>query len=176
MKADVVYWDTSWCDKLLDRVLVDCIADNGYSTSHWYTLKNCRCLYDRAGWFAGMRERSGRPYPDRLQRAIIERGCPTMRICRNQIALAIRREDWVSINHRLTAMLEGYFDVLFALNRALHPGEKRLLELAPKLCAKCPPDMQAQVERVIRSAAAPDETMLADIDKLIKGIEVLLPA
>ncbi len=42
-----------------------------------------------------------------------------------QIKKAQERGDIVSVNHRITAFLESYFDVIFALNRQTHPGEKK---------------------------------------------------
>ena len=50
-----------------------------------------------------------------------------------QVEKAITRNDLLSINHRTSAYFEIYFDILFALNRRTHPGEKRMLETALKL-------------------------------------------
>jgi len=87
---------------------------------------------------------------------------------------AIRRNDSVSVNHRLTELLASYFDVVFAVNRVLHPGEKRLLELVPEHCAKTPANMQAQVERVLRASASGQQVLIATIDDLMNGLDRLL--
>ena len=76
--------------------------------------------------------------------------------------------------HRLTELLASYFDVLFAFNRVLHPGEKRLLELAPGRCGEVPSGMRTQVERVLRAAASADRELPAAIDELVDGLESLL--
>ena len=178
IEVEAVYWGTSWIEGMLDRVLVQHRASNGYSTSHWYTVRNSMCLYDRSGWFAALQERSNQPYPDQLRRAIIARNHPVLRAItpsyRNQIAKAIRRKDPVSVNHRLTELLASYFDVLFALNRVLHPGEKRLLELAPQRCPKVPANMRAQVAAALQAASSADQTLIATIEDMIDGLDRLL--
>ncbi len=178
VEVEAIYWGTSWIEGMLDRVLVQHRASNGYSTSHWYTIRNSMSLYDRSGWFAALQERSRSPYPNQLRRAIIAGNHPVLRTIapsyRNQIAKAIRRDDHVSINHRLAGLLESYFDVLFALNRVLHPGEKRLLKLAAERCAKVPANMRIQVEKVLCAASSPDQTLIAAIDELIDGLDRLL--
>lgn len=178
VEVEAVYWRTSWIEGMLDRVLVQHRAGNGYSTSHWYTIRNSVCLYDRSGWFAALQGRSRQPYPEELRRAIIARNHPVLRNItasyRNQIEKAIRRNDSVSVNHRVTELLASYFDVVFALNGVLHPGEKRLLELAPERCGKGPANMRTQVEKVLRATPSAGQALIAAINELIDGLDRLL--
>ena len=178
IEVEAVYWRTSWIEGMLDRVLVKHRPGNGYSTSHWYTIRNSMCLYDRDGWFAALQERSKQPYPEELRRAIIAWNHPVLRkitasYC-NQIAKAVRRNDSVSVNHRLTELVASYFDVLFAFNGVLHPGEKRLLDLAAERCTKVPTNMPTQVEKVLRAASSADQTLIAAINELIDSLDHLL--
>ncbi|KKL89796.1 hypothetical protein LCGC14_1911080, partial [marine sediment metagenome] len=154
VEVEAVYWRTSWIEKMLDHVLVHHRPSNGYSTAHWHTIRHSVCLQDRNGWFAALQQRSRQPYPEQLQRAIIAWNHPVLGTVTHsyasQIRHAVQRGDSVSINHRLTELLASYFDVLFALNRMTHPGEKRLLDLAAEQCAMVPANMRTQVEAVLR--------------------------
>ena len=172
--VEAIYWGTSWIEDKLDGVLVRHQPGSGYTTSHWYTIRNSVCLYDRKGWFAALQERSGRPYPDELRRAIIGWHGPVLRSYRHQIATAIRRKDLVSVNHRLTGLLESYFDVLFAVNGALHPGEKSLLRIAPECCKKMPQNMPVQLASVLAAVSAADAALLDGIDELLAALDRLL--
>jgi hypothetical protein len=178
IEVEAVYWGTEWTKAMLDRVLVHHRAGNGYSTSHWYTIRNSLCLHDKTGWFASLQERSRAPYPEGLRRAIIARNHPVLRRItpsyRNQIGKAIERNDPVSVNHRVTGLLASYFDVLFALNRVLHPGEKRLLALAAQRCARVPANMQSQVRKVIQATATGSLALMGEIDELIDALDRLL--
>ncbi len=79
VEVEAVYWRTDWIEGMLGRSLVQHRPGAGYSTSHWYTIRNSLCLYDREGWFAALQERSRQPYPDQLRRAIIAANHPVLR-------------------------------------------------------------------------------------------------
>ncbi|HWG84261.1 MAG TPA: hypothetical protein VNT60_02165 [Deinococcales bacterium] len=81
------------------------------------------------------------------------------------------RLDAVSVNHRVAAYLASYFDVIYAVNRVPHPGEKRLLSLTERLCPLRPASMRADVERLV--AAGPAEVLVA-LDAASDGLDVLL--
>ncbi len=178
IEIEAVYWDKSWIERKLDRVLIKHLPSNGYSTAHWHTIRNSVCLYDKDGWFAALQHRSRQPYPEQLREAIVAWNHQILSKISasflNQIKKAVKRNDLVSVNHRLTELLAGYFDIIFALNRIPHPGEKRLLEQAAKLCPKLPKNMEPQVKLVLQAAAKADDGLIATIDKLMDDLDSLL--
>jgi len=178
IEVDIIYWDTAWIETQLERVQVKLQASVGYTTCFWHTIRNSQALYDRAGWFQALKEKAGQPYPAELRHAIIALNHPLLRrvipAYTHQIEKAVQRADLVSINHRVAALLASYFDVLFAINCLLNPGEKRLLTIAAERCSKVPPRMTDQVKDVLQAAATPDQNLLAKIDLLIDGLDHLL--
>jgi len=178
IEVDVIYWDTSWIEGQLDRVLVEHQTSTGYSTCFWHTVRNSLILYDKNGWLYRLKEKSAVPFPEPLRRAIIAKNHPVLRRVipsyLHQIEKAMRRNDLVSINHRVAALLASYFDVLFALNYVPNPGEKRLLKTASERCAKVPREMVNQVEGVLRAASSADRSLIARIDELVNGLDQLL--
>ncbi len=180
IEVDIIYWDTAWIAAQLERVLVRHQASVGYSTCFWHTIRNSLILYDRRGWLRQLKAQSAAPFPEPLRRAIIAKNHPVLRQVipsyRQQIAKAIRRQDLVSINHRVAALLASYFDVLFALNRIPNPGEKRLLKIAAERCEKLPPGMIAQVEGLLRALPSADQGLIERLDELLDGLDQLLLA
>lgn len=175
---DVMYRQSSWIEEQLDRALVRHEASVGYSTCFWYNVLHSQSLFDRAGWFAEVQRRAGRPYPLELKRAIIAKNYPLLR--RNQssylhqIELAALRNDRVSVNHRVAALLASYFDVLFAVNELPHPGEKRLLDHAVASCVKMPEEMTKQVMALVAAVGGANADIIVRIDELVDGLDELL--
>jgi hypothetical protein len=175
LRLDVVYWESTWIEDQLARVLDRHLPSVGYSTCFWYTVRNALPLVDRDGWFAALQAKAARPYPEPLRRAIVANNHPLLRTARSsflhQIELALARDDPVGVQHRTTALLASYFDVLFALNRQPHPGEKRLLAHAHRLCPILPDEMEDQVVALIR---ADPGTVVARAHALIDALDANL--
>ena len=176
IRIDVMFRTTDWTEEQLDRVLQRHDASVGYSTCFWYNVRNSRALFDRSGWFKALQERAKQPYPEELKRAIVAKNYPILRnnisSYLHQIELALPRQDPISVNHRATAMLASYFDIVFAVNGQPHPGEKRLLEFAGALCPNLPTGM---VERVTAFLSAlPDSRVTERANAMLDGLDGLL--
>ena len=59
------------------------------------------------------------------------------------------RGDAITVNHRIAALLSSFFDILFAVNRVPHPGEKRLATIAAERCPLRPTDLDLQVDALL---------------------------
>jgi hypothetical protein len=178
IEVDIMYWDPRWIEDQINLRLRRHQASLGYSTCAWHTIKHATVLNDQNGWLGELKEFCSQPYPDELRRAIIQLNYPVLRdvipAYLHQIEKSVLRGDLVSINHRIAALLASYFDIIFALNRVTHPGEKRLIQLTPELCPRVPDGMKHQVEEVIQTAATPTPVLIDKINILIDGLDELL--
>ncbi len=61
------------------------------------------------------------------------------------------RNDLVSINYRTTAFLESYFDILFALNKLTHPGEKRMVQFLKEKAEILPTNFEENLKKLFQN-------------------------
>lgn len=151
---------------------------NGYTTCMWHNLKTCRILYDRHGQLLALKKRFDIPYPEPLRKNIIRRNWALLHnylpSYDGQILKAVSRSDIVSINHRVSAFFESYFDILFALNHQTHPGEKRLVPLCRKYCPILPQDFEENIDILFRDLYTDPDAVAADLAKIINALEKIL--
>jgi hypothetical protein len=170
----------AWIQEQIDRVLVYHQASVGYSTCFWSNVLYSEPLSDRDGWYGQLQKAANCPYPEPLRDNIIQKNHPILRRTassyRYQISRAVGREDWVSTNHRTAAFLASVFDILMALNRLPHPGEKRLLAITLEKCRLLPADLAGHVSRVLAAAAPPGLGLLDALDGLSDSLDQLLDA
>jgi hypothetical protein len=175
---DLMYWSTTWAERQLDEMLVHHRGRIGYSTAFWRSIHVAQPLYERDTWHADLQRRARHPYPDPLRRNIVELNYPYL--CdhrfsfRHQLEQAIARHDAVSVNHRLAAWLASYVDILFAVNRVLHPGEKRIVEFLARECPTLPADALAMIERLASVPGGVHSGVLEAIDAMMGPLEDLL--
>ncbi len=181
--VDVMYRTPAWIEGQLDRVLVRHEPSVGYSTALWHSVRVAVPLFDRTGWLAALQARARAPYPEPLRRAVVAHNQPLLRRSRSsflhQLRRAAARGDAVAVNHRAAAFLASAFDVLFAVNRATHPGEKRLLAHAARACPRRPEGLDGLVGALLQAVPGPGVVEAADalgeaIDRLLAA-EGLLP-
>lgn len=178
--VDTVYFDAGWMEERIDRVLVRHEASLGYTTCFWHTVRGSVLLEDPRGWFAGLQERCRVEYPEELRRNIVALNHPVLRgvlpAYANQLAKAVARRDLVSVNHRVAGLLASYFDIVFAVNRRPHPGEKRLVEAAVEGCPRLPVEMAADLTEILQTATTDLPGLPARIDRLLDRLDALLAA
>ena len=178
IEVDLVYFDTHWMEDQINKVLRDHQASLGYSTCFWYTIQHSQVLHDPGGWFQALQEQCQGGYPEALRYNIITLNHPVLRNIipsyTYQITKAVKRRDLVSINHRLAALLAGYFDVIFAVNRTTHPGEKRLVSLALAQCEKLPIEMASDIAAVLEASVTPDPNLFTLLTRLLDRLDQML--
>jgi hypothetical protein len=137
VEIELIYRSLDWLEGVLAPIVEGHQAWGGYTTCFWSNLKYSQILYDARGQAAALQQRFDIAYPEKLRENIISKNRQLLSRCfpslRGQIKKALGRDDRVSVHHRLTEWLASYFDILFALNRSLHPGEKKLLAYSQNL-------------------------------------------
>ena len=173
---DIMYRSPEWIEGIVKGVYDDKIAWLGYSTAFLHNISSSKILYDKDGWFLALQSKVNAGYPEELAQNIIKKNFLLLKRKRYasfyaQIKNALKRKDYVSVNHRVTAFLASYFDVLFALNRVFHPGEKRLVAYAKKLCEKLPENFESDFSRLFEGR---NDEILEILDSLERNLGQLL--
>lgn len=175
---DILYRDLDGFCAELAAVVEQCRPHNGYTTCMWHNLRTCKVLFDRTGRLAAAKQRFDVPYPEALRTAIVRRGWRLLRTSlpayETQLSKALRRGDLVSVNHRTAALMESYFDLLFALNRQTHPGEKRLMALCRAACPLLPRDFEQNLTALFRDLFTDPARAAADLRRLLDTLQTLL--
>lgn len=162
----------------LSNVVEKFQAYNGYTTCMWHNLLTCNILYDRDGRLAEAKDRFSVPYPPLLRENIINRN---LRLLKDnlpsydrQIRKAAGRGDLVSVNHRVSAFLESYFDILFALNERMHPGEKRLVALCKESCSILPEHFEENLNNLFSHMFQDPQMLNNDLHHILEELTKIL--
>ncbi len=149
-EVDLMYFNKNWFEETFENIWVKHYPANGYTTCFLYTLSLLNIINDKNGWLQGLKDRLNTPYPEELKNNIIKRNLMLLKdkpfaSYYEQIEKAVAREDFNSVNHRSAAFLASYFDIIFAVNKMLHPGEKRLVNYAKNNCKILPENFEKDV-------------------------------
>lgn len=177
MYFDLMYRRLDWVYHEIENVWRKNRAKLGYTTCFLNNIKNSKILFDRSEEFQRILDELNEPYPTSLAESIVAKNYPMLRKgCAmpyfKQIEIAVKRNDLVSQNHRTAALLASYFDIIFAINKQTHPGEKKLVPYAKKLCKKLPDDFDNDIRNVIQSIGT--EGITVSLSKLLDGLDKLL--
>ena len=175
---DFMFRCKNWITDTVDNIYCKHMASNGYSTCFLHNIKTSQILYDKDNWFLNLQNKVNGPYPEELKNNIIKRNIMLISDKKNasyfdQIKLAVKRNDPVSVNHRIAAFMASYFDIIFALNKVYHPGEKRMIKYAKKHCIILPDKFEENINKLFK---AEDKDKTAILETIIKELKKILPA
>ena len=146
---DIIYRNLIDFEKQVSSVVDKHISYNGYTTCMWHNLITSKIVYDKAGSLQRLQDKYSIAYPAQLKENIISKNLKLLHgilpSFDAQIKKAEQRNDYVSINHRVTEFLASYFDIIFALNEKTHPGEKRMQSICSKECTILPNDFDVNL-------------------------------
>lgn len=171
-----MYWNTNWFENVVENTWIKNHVQNGYTTCYLYTLSIFDIVYDKDNWLQGLKDKINTPYPKKLKQNIIKRSMMLMKdkpfaSYYEQIEKALKRNDVVSVNHRLSAFIASYFDVIFAVNEKLHCGEKRLVKYAKDNLKILPKDFEEKLEKVLKQ---PNEKTLDILSEMVENLRAVL--
>lgn len=175
-QLDLMYWNVEWFESVVNNTWIKCYPQNGYTTCFLYTLKNFNIIFDKNNWLKNLQNEINKPYPKNLKENIIKRNLMLMKdkpfaSYYEQIQKAMLRNDVVSVNHRISAFVASYFDVIFALNEQLHPGEKRLIQFAINNCKILPKDFEINLLRLFEQ---PNPETLNILNSIVNELKILI--
>jgi predicted nucleotidyltransferase len=175
---EIIYRNLNFIDDLLNRTLIKCEADVGYTTCFWSNFINSIILYDKNGNLNKLQKKYKVSYPHELKENIVKKNYPLLRLkvpaYYYQIEKALKRDDYISVNHRVAALFASYFDIIFAINEAPHPGEKKILKIIKDNKFKAPNNMELSINNILKFSVSKSSHILDEIDLLVKNLDALL--
>lgn len=176
VSADIIFRSLEMIENIQRYVVDNCGARLGYTTAFWHTLMVSQVYYDKTGGFTAIQKKYDIPYPEQLRKNIIEKNMKMLSgvlpSYDKQIKKAVNRNDVVSICHRTTAYMESYFDIIFALNRMTHPGEKRLVNICKDKCKLLPKDFEENITSLYKNMY--NEYDFAVLEQMYKNLYELV--
>lgn len=176
---DILYRNLDDFTAGVAEVVEKCQPQNAYTTCMWHNLRTCRILIDKSGRLTSAKARFDVSYPTLLQERILQRGwkllCNSMPEYKSQILKAAKRGDLVSVNHRTAAFLETYFDILFALNKQTHPGEKRQIQLCLETCSVLPENFEDNLNSLFSHMFSSPDLLADDLQRILSSLAKILP-
>ena len=175
-QLDVMYWNTDWFENTVKNIWGNFFPSNGYSTCFLHTLNICQIFHDTDGWLQSLKDKLKKKYPSELQQNIIKRNMMLLKdkpfaSYYEQIEKAIKRDDRNSINHRISAFLASYFDIIFAKNEMFHTGEKKLVNYCLNNCKILPEKFETNINSVLTQ---PNPKTLNILDEMVENLRKTL--
>jgi predicted nucleotidyltransferase len=177
VEIELIYRTIELFDKMLENVFIKGNVSIGYTTCFVDNLLRSKIVFDKNNRFKELQNKYKVILKDWNFSKIIHHNFPIlmdhMPSLYYQVEKAVKRNDIYAINHRSTAYFESYFDILFALNKTLHPGEKRILEIASNL-PKIPVDMKQDITTYFQLLHHKNNDALKQLEKISYRLHDLL--
>lgn len=175
---DIIYRNIDEISEKISAVLDYFNAQNGYTTCMWYNLINSKILYDKNNKLTALQKKYDIPYPQELKDNIIKKNFSLLTnylpSYDKQIYKALARHDYVSVNNRLAAFLDSYFDIIYALNEIKHPGEKRLMSIALKQCDILPNNFEENINKLFANVFKNDDAFVQTLKDIILELKKII--
>lgn len=176
--VEIIYRELNWIEAVLNRTIISCEADIGYTTCFWSNFENSIVLYDKSGQLRRLQNKYNVSFPEKLKENIVKKNYPLLKLQMPayyfQIEKALKRKDFISVNHRIAALFASYFDIIFAINEMAHPGEKKILKIIKDKKLKTPDNMEQNVSNILKYGAVNNLEILKEIDSLVSNLDILL--
>lgn len=139
---------------------------------------NSKILYDPHKELYRIKERFSVPFSKELKENIILKNfrllTGNLPSYDKQILKALNRGDLVSVNHRISAFIESYFDIIFAVNELTHPGEKRMIDYAKEHAKILPMDFEENMNELLSSIGSNINDVENNFKAIIKNLEDII--
>ncbi|MBS4760337.1 MAG: DUF4037 domain-containing protein [Clostridium sp.] len=174
---DFMFRDPKWIEGGIENVWTKHNASLGYTTCFLHNVYTSKILYDKNGWFLNLQNKLSAPYPKELKSNILKKNMMLLKDKESasflqQIENAVKRNDIISIQHRTTAFLACYFDIIFALNEVFHPGEKRLINFVRTRCKIIPEKFEENLEKLFN---AKNNEKVEILNDMVINLKKILP-
>ena len=168
---DILYRSLEDFSQQIYSVVEEFTPSNGYTTCMWHNLLHSKILFDKNGKLERLQNKYQVAYPEELRRNIIQNNINLLTgnlpSYDKQIEKVLVRKDMISINHRVAAFLESYFDIIFAINRLTHPGEKRMITYAKSDATILPKTFEENLNELFKSMFNNPENTMELIQSII---------
>ena len=168
---ELIYRNINDIKNYVEDMMKNHQASLGYTPCFLDNLTVSKILYEDHGCYSELKSKIF--YPDELRENIISKNMEMLHgviaSYDTQIIKAYQRQDMISVNHRIAAYLASYFDILFAVNKVYHPGEKRLIDLAKKKCQALPVNFEEDINRLLNL-----ENIEQTLDSLYQNMKALV--
>ncbi len=156
----------------VEQAYTSALQDEGYTTAQLHSVANGRLLYDPSGTLLALRKRLHTEFPEATRQHLLRYHPALLRMYVNHIGRAQGRGDLLFVQHRRYTVQMLFFNLLFALNRIYHPGEKRLVQHLQR-CVLQPHDCTARWLHTTTLAA--NDSALADaLGQLVADLTTLI--